>query len=110
LSRDILQTEQQCLTLWPTYEGWHKLALSENTKSLHAKNDRASLAVTWFYAYAEHDWSEWQQAQNHQVSRHIAQQQNTKQFEPSIKSIDKSWFWGLLVLSMSLLWLERKLY
>jgi hypothetical protein len=110
LSRDILQTEQQCLTLWPTYEGWHKLAWSENTKSLHAKNDRASLAVTWFYAYAEHDWSEWQQAQNHQVSRHIAQQQNTKQFEPSIKSIDKSWFWGLLVLSMSLLWLERKLY
>ena len=110
LSRDLLQAEQRCLTIWPTNEGWHKLTWSENIELPETKNNLNWLLETWFYAHTEQDWQEWQQAQNHYVSQHVAQQ-NTKQFDKqSVKSFDKSWFWTLLVLSMSLLWLERKLF
>jgi hypothetical protein len=59
----------------------------------------------------EQDWQEWRQVQNRLVSQKMTQQQNTQRFEKtSVKSLDKIWFWGLLVLSMSILWLERKLF
>jgi hypothetical protein len=63
------------------------------------------------YAHAEQDWQQWRQVKNQLVSQKIAQQQITKKGEkPSVKSLDKDWVWALLVLSMSLLWLERKLF
>jgi Kef-type K+ transport system membrane component KefB len=110
LSSDLLKTEQQCLTMWPAYKGWHKLTWSENNELAKAKNDQASFESTWFYAYAEHDWSEWQQVQKQQASQYVAKQQNTKQFVQSVKSLNKLWLWEMLVLSMSILWLERKLF
>ena len=47
----------------------------------------------------------------HHASQNIAQQHNANWLEKqATKSLDKIWFWGLLILSMSLLWLERKLF
>jgi hypothetical protein len=66
---------------------------------------------TWLYAHSEQDWPVWQQAQKQHVSQNIAKRKNSKQFDRlSVKSIHKGWLWGLLVLSMSMLWLERKLF
>ncbi|WP_293748851.1 hypothetical protein [uncultured Paraglaciecola sp.] len=111
LTHDLVQTEQHCLTVWPTRNGWHKLTWSENTELAEPQNAKQWSLDSWFYAYAEQDWSVWQQAQNHQASENIAQHKDTKRFEEgSVKPLDKSWLWGLLVLSMSLLWLERKLF
>jgi hypothetical protein len=111
LTQDLIQTEQQCLTMWPTNAGWHKLIWSENTTVTDTNNAPTSSVNTWFYAHAEQDWQQWRQVKNQLVSQKIAQQQITKKGEkPSVKSLDKDWVWALLVLSMSLLWLERKLF
>jgi hypothetical protein len=111
LTQDILQVEQRCLSIWPTNAGWHKLVWSQNSALTATVHKQDTSIETWFYAYAEQDWQEWRQVQNRLVSQKIAQQQNTQQFEKtSVKSLDKIWFWGLLVLSMSILWLERKLF
>jgi hypothetical protein len=111
LTQDLIQTEQQCLTMWPTNAGWHKLIWSENTTVTDTNNAPTSSVNTWFYAHTEQDWQQWRQVKNQLVSQKIAQQQITKKGEkPSVKSLDKDWVWALLVLSMSLLWLERKLF
>lgn len=111
LTQDILQVEQRCLTIWPTNAGWHKLAWSQNSALAATPHKQDTSIETWFYAHSEQDWQEWRQVQNRLVSQKIAQQQNIQRFEKtSVKSLDKIWFWGLLVLSMSILWLERKLF
>ncbi|MFT4807734.1 MAG: hypothetical protein ACI9LX_001056 [Paraglaciecola sp.] len=111
LTQDLLQTEQHCLTIWPTNEGWHKLTWYQNTELTNTQNAQTSLMDTWLYAHSEQDWPVWQQAQKQHVSQNIAKRKNSKQFDRlSVKSIHKGWLWGLLVLSMSMLWLERKLF
>lgn len=111
LTQDLLQKEQRCLTIWPIKQGWHKLTWSEHTELANISNDKKSSIDTWLYAYTEQDWAQWQQAQKHQASQEMAQQQNTKQIDKqSMKSLDKTWLWALLVLLMSILWLERKLF
>jgi hypothetical protein len=111
LTHDILQVEQRCLTIWPTNAGWHKLAWSQDSALSATPHKQDTSIETWFYAHAKQDWQEWRQLQNRLISQKIAQQQNTQRFEKtSVKSLDKIWFWGILVLSMSILWLERKLF
>jgi hypothetical protein len=111
LAQDLVQTEQQCLTIWPTKSGWHQLTWSKNTELADHQNARQGALDSWLYAYTEQNWSVWQQTQNHHASQNIAQQHNTNLLEKqTTKSLDKIWFWGLLILSMSLLWLERKLF
>jgi hypothetical protein len=111
LTQDLLETEQRCLTIWLTNERWHKLAWSENTGSDNIKKDQIQLEYTWLYANTEQDWREWQQLQNRMIGQKIVQQQSIKQFKKtSMQSLNKSWFWGLFVFSISLLWLERKLF
>jgi hypothetical protein len=111
LTQDLLPTEQQCLTIWPETEGWHKLTWSQNTTLINTQNNQTSLIDSWLYAHAEEDWPVWQQTQKQHASQNMAKQHNPKQFnKQSVKSLDKDWFWGLLVVSMSMLWLERKLF
>ena len=111
LTQDMLQTERNCLTIWPIKNAWQKLTWSEYKQSVDEKRGEKSSTDTWFYTYSEQDWSQWQQAQKHRASQNMAQQHNTKLLEKqATKSLDKIWFWGLLVLSMSMLWLERKLF
>jgi hypothetical protein len=111
LTQDLLETEQRCLTIWLTNERWHKLAWSENTGSDNIKKDQIQLEYTWLYANTEQDWREWQQLQKRMIGQKIVQQQSIKQFKKtSMQSLNKSWFWGLFVFSISLLWLERKLF
>ena len=111
LAQDLVQAEQQCLTIWPTKSGWHQLTWSKNTELADPQNAKQWALDSWLYAYTEQNWSVWQQTQNHHASQNIAQQHNTKLLEKqTTKSLDKIWFWGLLILSMSLLWLERKLF
>jgi hypothetical protein len=111
LTQDMLQTERNCLTIWPIKNAWQKLTWGEYKQSVDEKRGEKSSTDTWFYTYSEQDWSQWQQAQKHRASQNMAQQHNTKLLEKqATKSLDKIWFWGLLVLSMSMLWLERKLF
>lgn len=111
LTSDLLQNERSCITIWPTYNGWHKLVWSKNIGLSETQNIQNTLLETWFYAHTEQDWSVWQQAQKGQVSQNVATQKNTNQSDKqSMKSLDKIWLWGLLVLLMSVLWLERKLF
>lgn len=125
LIQDVLQTRLNCLTLWPKNEGWHQLVWSENTKLANKENEHVRLTKTgsvetWLYTYAEENWQQWRQLQNTLASQEVAKQQsinsiinikNTRKIQQmSLKSIDKVWLWGLLMLFMSLLWLERKLF
>jgi hypothetical protein len=48
LTQDLIQTEQQCLTMWPTNAGWHKLIWSENTTVTDTNNAPTSSVNTWF--------------------------------------------------------------
>jgi hypothetical protein len=111
LTEDLLPTEQQCLTIWPETEGWHKLTWSQNTTLANTQHAQNVLIDRWLYAHTAQDWPVWQQTQKQQASQNMAKQHNPKQLnKQSVKSLDKDWFWGLLVVSMSLLWLERKLF
>ena len=111
LTQDILQVEQRCLTIWPTNAGWQKLAWTKHSVLAATPHKPDTSIETWFYAHAEQDWQEWRQVKNQLISQKIAKQQNTQRFEKtSVKPLDKIWLWGLLVLSMSVLWLERKLF
>lgn len=111
LTQDLLQTERRCLVIWPMNEDWHKLTMSQNSELSDTQNAKKSLINKWFYTYAKQDWLVWQQALNHQASQNMAQQKNRTQLvKQSVKALDKSWFWGLLVLFLSGLWLERKLF
>jgi hypothetical protein len=97
--------------MWPTNAGWHKLVWTEDTVLTGTQNGLVSPVNTWFYAYAEQDWREWRQQQNQLITQKLTQQQSTKQFEKqTLKSFNKVWIWVLLMLSMSMLWLERKLF
>jgi hypothetical protein len=111
LTQDLVQSDQYCLSIWPTIDGWQKLEWSEKNE-LTAMQDSNQLKLnTWFYTYENQDWSQWQQNINHQASHKIAQQHNTEIIEQnSSQSLSKAWLWGLLTMSMSLLWLERKLF
>jgi hypothetical protein len=111
LTQDLLQKERHCLTIWSAKNGWSKLNWSVKSELPEESIDKKASIDSWLYTYTEQDWSQWQQTQKHRASQNIAQQQNTKLLEKqSVKSLDKAWFWALLVLSMSLLWLERKLF
>jgi hypothetical protein len=101
MTPNLIQIEQGCINLWASQKGWQHLLWS-NTKDA---------AQTWFYTYDQHDWLVWQQAQNRQASEQVVNRQNIQPVaKPRIEPIDKKWFWWLLVISMSVLWLERKLY
>ena len=84
---------------------------SKSTTLTDTQNSPSFPVNTWFYAHAEQDWQEWRQVKNQLVSQKIAQQQIIKKGDKrSVTSLDKYWVWALLVLSMSMLWLERKLF
>jgi hypothetical protein len=111
LTQELIQTEQQCLTVWPANTGWHKLVWTENVVITDTQNGLVPPINTWFYTYAKQDWRDWRQQQNQLMNQQLAQQQSTKQFEKqTVKSFNKVWIWVLLMLSMSMLWLERKLF
>lgn len=110
-TQDLLQTEQRCFVMWPVNEGWHKLTMNQSPTLIDALNTKELWVSKWFYTYTEQDWQVWQQTIKHQVSQNVAQQQNLAVVvKKSERSLDKVWTWGMLVLAMSLLWLERKLF
>ena len=97
---------QRCAVFWPWLPGWHRARL------LTPGNDDAQ-SETFFYVFADDDW---------QAHRRYARQQATLERAAALgpdarpptrtaaEAISPLWPWLVLMLSASLLWLERRLY
>jgi hypothetical protein len=111
LTQDLVQTEKHCLIFWPTKAGWQELEWNHITKQSNSDNP-VNLGITnWFYTYSQQDWNEWEQAEKHKISLSIEQQKvKNHANKQSMQTLNKHWLWCLLVLTLSLLWLERKLF
>ena len=73
---------------------------------------QALLATQARYFYHEADFLAWQQANKHQISQQYAQPFSQTDFAVnpvmSYQVANKHYFWLLMFISMSLLWIERK--
>jgi hypothetical protein len=104
LSSDGLQSHKRCTTLWPQDFGWHKFSLKDI--------ESGQLIDTQFrYVYAPSAWRAWQQSHSTLVSEEQDKHNSEltlPEAQPTYSTINKLWWWLLLVLSCSLLWLEQK--
>lgn len=111
LNPDVLQQERYCATYWPVQTGWQKLTLLPPGSDTSSPVQEAELLSQARYVYGEQEWQAWQQ-QGKQQASYAAAQQSRALAEPAPQlhsySLNKLWSWLLLLLCLSLLWLERK--
>ena len=106
LATDDLNSARQCVFFWPKSSGWHQVKLVSNISN-------SVLDQTAIYIFEPDDWLAQQRAERAQATRAraagtIATSANESQKEVT-KAVNVFWPWLILVLSATLLWLERKL-
>jgi hypothetical protein len=97
---------RRCAEFWPWQAGWHRVGL-------YASDADEALSEDFFYVFADDEW---------QAHRRYSRQQATLERAAAVgpdiqpqtrtarEAISPLWPWLLLMLSASLLWLERRLY
>ncbi len=106
LAADSLGSPRQCVYFWPEFGGWHQLQLlSAGRESIL---DRKAI-----YVFQADQWLAQQRDQRVKATRARAVNGNGPLPDTAQKWIYEPlgliWLWLTLVLSASLLWLERKL-
>jgi hypothetical protein len=98
--QDVLFPARWSATFWPRESGWHKAASPAG-------------AARWFYVYGSEEWSVWQANDRRRATRRMANSAiSTSDSAPSretTQAVPLFWIFGLLVISTSLLWIEKKL-
>jgi len=106
LSADNLNSSLQCAYFWPETNGWHRLQLVSG-------NSGDILDQKVIYVFKSDQWLAQQRNQRVQATRAMASNINAQPQESRAKwvsePINPFWLWLTLVLSASVLWLERKL-
>jgi hypothetical protein len=97
---------RRCTEFWPWQAGWHHARL-------YAGDADEPVSEAYYYVFGDDQW---------QTHRRHARQQATLQRASSVESgqtaitrrargdIDPLWPWLVLIVSVGLLWLERRLY
>ncbi len=104
LNRSQIVTGHYCGFYWPQDVGWYKLLLLDG-------NSQQTLTSQFIYASNKADWFTWQQQQkltatasyiknNSGLNRNVTT-------ELTAMPIAARYFWWLLIISASLLWLEK---
>ena len=106
LTADSLNSPLQCAYFWPETSGWHRLQLVSG-------NSGDILDQKAIYVFKSDQWLAQQRNQRMQATRTMASNSNSQPQEFRAKwvsePINPFWLWLTLVLSASILWLERKL-
>ena len=117
LTQDTQQQSRYCTWYWPKQSGWHQFAFTSNksTSDRSASDESTSensLSFNqWRYVYAKDAW------QTHQQNTRL---QDTFKFIESNKlqpvregasyyqQVNGLWYWWLLIVIASFLWVERR--
>ncbi|MGA9575743.1 MAG: hypothetical protein WBS20_17515, partial [Lysobacterales bacterium] len=102
---DMLQSPRRCAFFWPRARGWHKVQLL-------AGSDGAVLDQKAIYVFAADQWLAQQRDQRVKATRTRAADGKvlpSSTENPAPEPLSVFWLWLTLVVSASLLWLERKL-
>jgi hypothetical protein len=97
---------QRCAVFWPWLPGWHRA-------SLFTPGNDAALSETFFYVFADDEWQSHRRYARQQATLRRAAAPGTDALLPTRtvpEVISPLWPWLVLMLSASLLWLERRLY
>ncbi len=99
LKNDRVLNNQHCGYFWPQYSGWYKIF----------STGPSELITSQFYISQKHAWPAYQQ-QNKIMATQTKQadfiQDNIK--SKHYKKINEWVFWWMIIISASLIWLERK--
>ncbi len=106
LAADELNSARQCAYFWPKNSGWHQVQLISNISN-------SILDLTAIYIFQPDDWRAQQRAERAQATQVRAAgtvaASAAKSQEQVTKAVSVFWPWLILVLTATLLWLERKL-
>lgn len=112
LTPSLFQPNKMCSTFWPDKTGWQTFSLTGNNKQ---SGDLTNLAENVldrqsYYVFKQSDWDSWQQAEKHHSTAQAARQSITPTPTLAFKAVSKLYFWWLLFISATLLWIERKMF
>lgn len=107
LINGLLQTNKHCLTLWSSNSGWLRLQASE---VFHSKQSKTSTVDTYSYIYPKENWQALRQSQSITATEHALSNHHYIASSDHYKNLNKFWLWSVLVLALSILWVERKLF
>ena len=96
---------RRCAVFWPWLPGWHRARL-------FTPGNDAALSETFFYVFAYDEWQSHRRYARQQATRRRAVAPGTDALPPTRtvpEAISPLWPWLVLMLSASLLWLERRL-
>lgn len=109
LSSAALQQDRYCTRYWSQQGGWQQLKLvdDENTQ----QNSAVVAIEQSHYVYGNHDWAAWQQQiklRNTALHAALSESLPPPLAQAHSAALNKLWCWAILLLSCSLLWIERK--
>jgi len=99
----LLDANMGCVNYSPFTQGWY---------SLEARSVTQGSSDVAIYANDRNSWEAWQQDQRYRASADILRYQTAKNARPALRTLTLSsyWFWALLLVSLLILWLERKYF
>ncbi len=105
LSSDSVNPYRHCAFYWPQQAGWQRYVLSDV--------DGNELDTTARYTFSPQQWQSWQQSQRLSDTADFITQNKQRATAPAVQDYDYQpvnalWYWWMLVVCGSLLWLERK--
>ncbi|MEW6998511.1 hypothetical protein AADZ86_12505 [Colwelliaceae bacterium BS250] len=105
LNRSQIVTDHYCGFYWPQHVGWYKA-------SLYDGNSQQTLTSQFIYASSNTDWSTWQQQQKLTATNNYLKNNsglnNNAQPKLTPVAIKDIYFWWLLIICASLIWLEKR--
>jgi hypothetical protein len=112
LTAVTFQADKRCVSHWSQRSGWLEFDLAtgsigpiEGGENSYEVADRQMN-----YLYHNTDWQTWQQANKHRVTTKMASLSPAAKPTNHFAAVNKHIFWWLLLISSTLLWLERKFY
>ncbi len=106
LAADSLRSNRQCAYFWPQSSGWHQI-------QLRSRSSATVVDQTAVYIYQSDQWMAQQRDERVKASRQRSE--NSQSPRPTTHQKWKSepinvfWLWLILILTATVLWLERKL-
>ena len=99
----LIDVNTGCFHYVPAELGWYSLA---------AYLENEDVETIALYAGESTSWQAWQQHYRYQLTMNIIRLQERQQelVITRIISLNRYWFWAMLMSSLTLLWLERKYF
>ncbi|WP_133470194.1 hypothetical protein [Paraglaciecola marina] len=110
LTNRLLQPQKHCLTLWPNQSGWYRLQASAEPNVKRISSSTAKTVDTYGYVYSKENWQALRQSQAIAATEYVLKNHQYIASSNYYKNLNKFWVWVALVLALSILWVERKLF